>query len=249
MISTILRNFILAFALFGLVSCQAAQRAEEAPSTAASPAPSEQPRAEVRGFLLGNDEGIPKAAPAFALPVLRDRVHAKALCDALNSRVDLNTPITTTTPMRTAEGKRIVPLAWMLNVTTAEIAASGGADGGRALESCDTLAAAYDMARAERVREMAKTVLARAGQNPASLDDTGPFMIAATRDWSNVVVYDMSQAPQVDYQKWVDDLIKDLEALEVRQGTNVVEAGVRDRVRFFVFKTVPYVQSAMAAVL
>jgi hypothetical protein len=212
------------------------------------PSPIEGPNpnpAEVRGYLMGTDGGVPKDAAAFAAPVLRDHLHAVNLCLALRERVNLNTTITPTTPT-TVNGKKVTPLVWMLSLAGKDISALQRAG---QLQNCDSLAANYDRERADRIRKQAQAILRQAGLDASALNGKGPFIIVATRNWANVVIYDMSQAPVIDYSKWVEDMTVDLERLDVMQGSEVATANMRDRIRFFVFKSVPYVQSALAVVL
>lgn len=228
--------------------------APSAPSSPPPPPPPPPPPAmagdtpdagviEVRGYVLARDGAIPKDAIGYAIPVFGTREEAARFCPAFRNRLTFEGAIRATTDLDITErGQRIrvAPFVWPVTSWN-----------GSMQPTCANLVERYDYAGGRTFLAAARQqISARLGASAPALSAGGPFIVTAARKGGAVLVYDLSAAPDTDYDKW---LLRTIEAMERgrdnRALAGVVTPGLRDQVRYVMFSLVPAIDQALGTFL
>jgi hypothetical protein len=198
---------------------------------------------EVRGYVLARDGDIPKDAIGYAIPVFGTRAEAARFCPAFRNRLTFEGAIRATTDLDITErGQRIrvAPFVWPVTSWSPLWQ-----------PTCANLVERYDYAGGRTFLAQARQqISARLGASAPALSAGGPFIVTAARKGGAVLVYDLSAAPDTDYDKW---LLRTIEAMERgrdnRAPAGVVTPGLRDQVRYVMFSLVPAIDQALGTFL
>ena len=189
---------------------------------------------EVRGYVLSRENDFPPNAIAYAVPIFLTTDQAQRFCPAFIKRMTFEGALSSQTQLRVQYAGRaveIVPFAWPVTMWNGEPAA------------CTTLVARYDIGRARAFLNAARSQLQARPQAASLTNAAGPFIVIARRRGDSIVVYDLSQAPDADYDRW---LLETMTSLESNGGaTGIVSPDWRDKLRFAVFSAVPAVRNAL----
>jgi hypothetical protein len=195
---------------------------------------------EVRGYVLSRETTIPGQALAFTIPVFLSQAEAQRFCPSFLARLSFEGRITANTQLRFRYAGRnveVVPFVWPVTSWENNSAAT-----------CSNLVRGYDYARARSFLNAAQSqILARQVNMPLRLTN-GPYIVVARRQGGSVVLYDLSEAPDVDYDRWLMATIVGLENENApRLESGVVAPGWRDRLRYHVFGAAPAMRNALSA--
>jgi len=197
----------------------------------------------VRGYVLARDGDIPRDAVAYEIAVFRKKEEAARFCPAFLKRLTFEGGLTAQTELSvTSRGKpvEIAPFIWPVTAWTAADKA--------AKPTCEVLVARYDYAGARTFLAEAKSQLgARADLGGALASSDGPFIVVA-RKAGATTVFDLSRAPDVDWDGWLVRTIDAVEAgapVAAAGGKGVVAPGLRDQLRYYVFAAVPAIDAAL----
>lgn len=200
----------------------------------AGPYAAPKARLEVRGYVLARDGAIPRDARAYAVVAFRQASEAQRFCPAFRARLDFEGALVSGTDLTvTSRGLpvEIAPMIW-------PVTSWGAAD----RPDCATLVARYDYAGARAFLQEARRSLAPLGLATTFNATSGPFIISARRSGS-LTVYDLSRAPDADYDRWLVQTVDGIESGV--SGPAVVAPGWRDQMRFYAFSAVPSIEAAL----
>jgi hypothetical protein len=185
---------------------------------------------EVRGYVLAPSDQVPAAAIGYAVPIFARRADVERFCPALTARIGFAGALTGATPLRvTTYGQieDIAPFVWPVTSWSAP-----------APYDCAHLVAQYNISGAQVFLRKARQAIASNGGSIDVAAEPGPFIMTARRNCNGVMLYDLSQAPPEDYDAWVGKAITELSGPRDCHAM-IVEPTFRDKVRAFVFASVP----------
>lgn len=183
---------------------------------------------EVRGYTLTPEQSVPENAIGYAVPVFTSSEQAIRFCPAFLKRLsfagalDTNTKLMVRTYGRSVQ---VAPFVWpVTNWSAADRA------------DCAGLVRRYNLSGARLFYTIALNAIRQGGGSPNALSG-GPFIVTARRVSGTVMVFDLSRAPDNDYDKW---LVRSVEQISnpALSGKTMVTPGWRDRMRYYVFGSV-----------
>jgi hypothetical protein len=189
----------------------------------------------VRAYALARDDRIPADATALATVLFRDREQARQFCPTLINYLGFEGNLTAITNLRVAsEGQRkeIVPFIWQITAGTIP----------RDQVSCELLAKRYDLESARQLRAAARKRVGR----PLG---EGAYIVVTRLPGSAIVVYDLTDVPAIDYERWLAMTVAGLEeeGAEEPADDTVVQSGLRDVLRYYLFSATPTIRAALTA--
>jgi hypothetical protein len=187
------------------------------------------PLVEVRGYALTPENSVPANAIGYAVPVFTSTEQAARFCPAFLNRLSFEGALNSESRLTVRSYGRsvqIAPFVWPVTRWTA----SDKAD-------CVGLVARYNLSGARTFYTVAANAIRRQGGRPSDTLSDGPFIVTARRVSGTVMVFDLSRAPDNDYEKW---LVRSVEQLTdpTLTGRTIVTPSWRDRMRYYVFGSV-----------
>jgi hypothetical protein len=173
---------------------------------------------------------VPPDAIGYAVPIFTTRTEAARFCPLALERVGFVGALTSSTPMfldTYGETEDVAPFVWPVTAWTR----------GEPFD-CAHLVARYNIAGAQVFLRKARRAIAAHGGVAKLANEDGPFIMTARRACGGVMLYDLSRAPNLDWERWLRQAIVDLSRPSDCRVT-VVRPVMRDQVRAFVFASAP----------
>lgn len=191
---------------------------------------------EVRGYVLAPSGSVPQNAIGYAVPVFTTRQQAMRFCPAFLKRLNFEGMLDARTKLmaRTyGQTVQIAPFVWPVT--------NWGPDD---KADCATLVQRYNISGARIFHTLALNAINRNGGGPAHALTDGPFIVTARRVSGTTMIFDLSRAPDNDYDKW---LVRSAEQLTnpTLTGQTYVTPTWRDRMRYYVFGSVDTFQGVI----
>jgi hypothetical protein len=184
---------------------------------------------EVRGYVLAPSASVPPDAIGYAVPIFTSREQAKNFCGSFigrlsfGGRLDSNVKLQVRTYGQTVQ---IAPFVWPVTSWTT---------GDKA--DCVSLVARYNLSGARIFYKLAVDAIRANGGRPSDALSQGPFIVTARRVSGTTMIYDLSRAPDNDYEKWLVRAAEQLTDPSWSRQTYVTPRW-RDRMRYYVFGSI-----------
>lgn len=186
---------------------------------------------EVRGYALAPDQSVPPAALGYAVPIFTSRDQAARFCPLFVKRLTFGGLLTRGTPLRVrsyGQDVRIVPFVWPVTDWKPSEA-----------PECKRLVERYNISAARNFFQLAVQSIRANGGSASDIIADGPFIATARRVSGTVMLYDLSRAPDTDYQRWFTMAVEQLSNPAINGSSRYVTPPWRDKVRYYVFGSIP----------